>query len=91
MKNKKKSPNKEKQKKNKLKNYAVFSGIAFEMMAIIGAGSFLGYKLDEKKNNEFPLFTVIFSLSAVIVAIYLVIKSVIKFSKDDDDEKQEKE
>ena len=90
MMNKKKLPNKEKQKKNKLKTYAVFTGIAFEMMAIIGAGSFLGYKLDEKNNNEFPLFTLIFSLSAVLIAIYLVIKSVIKFSKDDEDKEQEK-
>ncbi len=71
--------------KNKsLRKYARFSGLAFEMIAIIGGGSFAGVKLDQRNANEFPLFTLIFSLSSVMIALYLVIKAVIKTSKEDD-------
>ena len=71
--------------KNKsLRKYARFSGLAFELLALIGGGSFAGVKLYQRNANEFPLFTLIFSLSSVMIALYLVIKAVIKISKEDD-------
>ncbi len=74
--------NNKKQKKQLLK-YARFSGIAFQMFAIIGIGSFAGVKLDERFPNKYNLYTVFLSLFAVILAIFVVIRRVISSSKDE--------
>ena len=70
-----------KQKNQKLKkqlnNYARFSGIAIQMFAIIGIGTFLGVKLDEKFPNKNNLYTIILSLTSVIIAIIFIIKRII--------------
>ncbi len=48
------------------------------MGAIIFAGTFGGLKLDEFLGWKFPLFTLLLSLSSVAVAIYLVIKDLLR-------------
>jgi len=63
--------------KDWLKTYAKYSGIFFQMLVIIGGGTWLGSHLDKKRAGDFPLFTVILSLSAVGIALYLVIKQVL--------------
>ncbi|XLS29320.1 AtpZ/AtpI family protein [Flavobacteriaceae bacterium M23B6Z8] len=62
--------------KNKLDNYAKLSGIAFQMIAIIGAGAFAGIKLDEKYPNKYSVYTIVLSLLSVFIALYLIIKQV---------------
>lgn len=57
---------------------AKYSGLAFEMLGIVVLGAFVGYKLDEKRAAEFPLWTLILSLLGVFVALYLVLKDLIK-------------
>lgn len=70
-------PKKSKQKPtNRLNAYAKFSGVAFQMIAIIGLGTYGGVKLDEKYPNEHSLFTIILSLASVAIAMYYVIKQV---------------
>ncbi len=69
--------------KDKLNSYARFSGIAIQMFAIIGIGTFIGVKLDEKYPNEHNLYTVILSLTSVIMSIVYVIRRIIAGSKDD--------
>jgi len=61
---------------NKLNAYAKFSGVPFQMIAIIGLGTYGGVKLDEKYPNEHSLFTIILSLTSVAIAMYYVIKQV---------------
>jgi len=63
-------------KNNPLSTYVQFSGIAFQMIAIIGIGVYLGVKLDEKYPNKYKLFTLIFSLLAIGIALYSVIRQV---------------
>ncbi|WP_299776584.1 AtpZ/AtpI family protein [uncultured Formosa sp.] len=63
-------------KKKQLNNYVRFSGMAFQMIAIIGVMTFLGIKLDGKFPNQYSAYTVIFSLIGVIGAIYQIIKQV---------------
>lgn len=46
--------------------------MATQMAVVILVGVFLGRWLDESR--EFPIFTLIFSMLAVGVAIYIVIK-----------------
>jgi hypothetical protein len=52
--------------------------MALQMALIIGLGVFGGQALDEKLNKEFPLFTLIFSILAVALAMYMVIKDLSK-------------
>ncbi|MGM0634680.1 MAG: AtpZ/AtpI family protein [Bacteroidota bacterium] len=71
---------KEKEKKNKLlKNWAFFTGIALQMMIVIGGSVWLGIWLDEKFNNEFPLLTVILSLLGVFAALAQVLIALKKY------------
>lgn len=73
--------NKEQQQqkpKKQLNTYARFSGIAFQMIAIIALGAFAGVKLDETFPNNYQLFTLICSLFAVAISMYYVIKQVKK-------------
>ena len=58
-------------------NYARYSGIAFQMIFIILAGVFGGIKLDQWLKTT-PLFTVVLSVVAVFLAIYFVVKDLIK-------------
>lgn len=55
-----------------------YSNLAIQMMVIIVAGAFGGFKLDEYLDWGFPVFTVVLSLGAVIAAIYLAVKDLIK-------------
>lgn len=61
-----------------LKGYTRYSGIALQMGAIIFCGTFGGFKLDEYLHWGFPLFTVLLSITSVAIAIYLVIKDLLK-------------
>lgn len=72
----------EKDKKKLLENYARYSSIAFQMIAIILLGVFGGIKLDELIRWEFPVFTVILTVLSVVLAIYYVTKDLIKNKND---------
>ncbi|MCK9452110.1 MAG: AtpZ/AtpI family protein [Bacteroidales bacterium] len=71
-----------KKNKNKftssLNAYAKYSSLAFQMMFIILAGVFGGVELDKWLGWKFPVFTVAFSILAVILAIYYAIKDLLK-------------
>lgn len=67
-----------KKPKKQLDNYAKYSGIAFQMLAIIFIGVFGGYKLDEYLNFKIPIFTIVLSLLSVSLAIYLAVKDFLK-------------
>jgi len=62
--------------KNKpsLDSYARYSGLAFQMLAIIGIGTFGGVKLDQWLKLGFPVFTIILALASVFAAIYSAVK-----------------
>jgi len=65
-------------RKNRLDAYGRYSGLGIQMLAIIFAGMYGGYKLDNFLNFKFPVFTIVLSLFSVAVAISLVVKD---FSK----------
>ncbi|MCK5730906.1 MAG: AtpZ/AtpI family protein [Draconibacterium sp.] len=62
-----------KQPKNKKRkdfgNFIRFSSLGFEMMVIIGLGTFGGYKLDQWMENSFKGFTLGLMILSVILAI----------------------
>ena len=79
----KKHPKKQiKEQKERLNSYARFSGIAIQMVAIIAVGTYIGVKLDEKYPNKHNLYTLGFSLGAVIASIIYVIRRIIASSKE---------
>lgn len=68
------------EKKKQLNTLARFAGVGFQMLAIIGLGTWFGIWLDGD-NADFPLYALIFSLLSVFIALYLVIREVIQNSK----------
>lgn len=56
-----------------LKRYSYYSGMAIQMGVIIGGGTYGGVKLDAYLTTT-PLFTLVFSLTAIALSLYLIIK-----------------
>jgi F0F1-type ATP synthase assembly protein I len=61
-----------------MKEYGKYSAIAFELLVVIFVGVFVGYQLDSYFTNLKPLFTVSFSLISIAVALYSVLRKLIK-------------
>ena len=57
-------------------DYIKYTGIAFQMIAIIGVLTFVGYEIDKRSAHQTPWVTAMLSLAGVFIALYLVIKSV---------------
>jgi len=65
--------------KNKvIQDFARYSGIAFQMIAIILVATWGGIKLDKLTGFENPVFTIILSLFGVFAAIYITVRDLIK-------------
>jgi ATP synthase protein I len=67
-----------KEEKQVLNDYGQFTGIAFQMIAIIGIFTFAGYKLDHWLHLKYPIFTISLILLSVVIAIYSIIRSLNK-------------
>ncbi|WP_414649357.1 AtpZ/AtpI family protein [Chitinophaga sp.] len=65
------SSRKQNNNRNPLLRYA---GLAFQMMATLGLGVFAGYKLDQRIGWRFPVFLIIFSLIALAILLWQIIK-----------------
>jgi len=74
------APDKKPQKR--LNAYAKYSSLGVQMAVIIAGGTYGGHKLDQHYGNKTPVFTIILSLAAIALAMYLVLKDLIK-PKDD--------
>jgi hypothetical protein len=60
---------------NRSNNIAKFSGMAFQMIAVIGIFSYVGIKRDEAANHNTKWVTAILALTGVFISLYIVIKS----------------
>jgi F0F1-type ATP synthase assembly protein I len=63
---------------NFVKDYSRYFNIAFQMIAIILVSVFGGIKLDSIISWNFPVFTLFLTLVGVILAIYFVIRDLLK-------------
>ncbi len=61
-------------KKKQVNNYVQYTSLGFQMMAIIAAGTFAGYKLDIWLDLKVPVFLILLSVVSVGLAIYHAIK-----------------
>ena len=73
-----KKPNDQQKITKGLSNYARYSGLAFQMIAIILIGVFGGIKLDSWLGLAFPVFTVVLSLVSTGAAMYYGIKDFLR-------------
>jgi hypothetical protein len=62
--------------RRQMSNAAKFSGIGFQMLAIIGLFTYVGYKIDQSANHQTKWVTAILSLTGVFISLYVVIRSV---------------
>lgn len=67
-------------KKNQLKNWAIFTGIAFQMGATIFICAWIGKKLDEKYPMEKNWFTIGFVLFGLVASVYVVLKQLKRYN-----------
>jgi ATP synthase protein I len=61
-----------------LNDFGRYSGMAFQMIAIIGVTTWGGIQLDKLTKFHTPVFTIILSLLGVFAAIYFAVKDFIK-------------
>lgn len=74
----------EPEKKNRVPRFARLSGIGIQMGATIYLGAMLGKFLDSKYPNEKNWFTIGFTLLAVVIALYTVLRQVNRINAEDD-------
>jgi F0F1-type ATP synthase assembly protein I len=75
-KNQKKAPTNQQNKG--LQDFGKYSGLAFQMIAIIAVMTWGGVKLDKVLGLSTPVFTIILSLLGVFAGIYVAVKDFIK-------------
>jgi len=60
---------------SRLQEYLKYSGMAIEMLVIIGIFTFAGYKIDSLLDLKFPLGTITGSVSGLALALFRITKS----------------
>lgn len=65
-----------KSKKKQLNLYIQYSSLTTQMAVIIAAGTFFGDYIDEKYALDIPIYTIIFSLLSIFLALYYVLKKI---------------
>jgi ATP synthase protein I len=69
--------------KKKINLFVRFSSAGIQMALLIIVGAIGGQYLDENSGNGKPIYTVIFSLFALAIGLYLIIKEVLNITKED--------
>tara|TARA_B110000285_G_scaffold211079_1_gene253454 strand:+ start:881 stop:1099 length:219 start_codon:yes stop_codon:yes gene_type:complete len=69
--------------KKKANLFVRFSSAGIQMALLIIVGALGGKSLDEQSGNDNPIYTIIFSLFAVAIGLYLIIKEVLNIIKED--------
>ena len=68
----------DKENGNSVSDYAKYSGMGFQMIAVIGIFTYAGYKIDEATHHPVKWVTAVLSLVGVLVSLYIVIVSLKK-------------
>jgi len=71
------NPNKYQKPKKKLDDFIRYSNMAFEMIAIMGIGTWSGILIDDWLELGFPVFTLVLMILSVVGAIYHAIRKFI--------------
>ena len=68
-------------KKKQLNSYIKYSSLTTQMAVIIAAGTFFGDYLDKLNNPDSKIYTIIFSLASIFLALYYVLKKIINHNE----------
>jgi len=63
-------------RRSEVNAYAKYTGLAFQMIIVIGVFAYAGYKIDEATGHVTKWVTASMSLAGVFISLYLVIRSV---------------
>jgi len=66
--------NKLQKPKKKFDDFIQYSSLAFEMIVIMGVGTWSGILIDDWLELGFPVFTLVLMILSVIGAIYYVVR-----------------
>jgi F0F1-type ATP synthase assembly protein I len=55
-------------------NFVKYTGMGFQMLAVIGLFAFAGYKIDTYRNSDKFIFMAILGLIGVIISLYQVVR-----------------
>lgn len=66
---------------SKYNKFAKYSGLAFQLLAYILVGFFIGKWVDGKMANKEPYGILFFSTIFLIMALYSIVKDVLKSEK----------
>ena len=70
-----------KSKKKQLNSYIKYSSLITQMAVIISVGTFFGDYLDKLRSPDSKIYTIIFSLSSIFLALYYVLKKIINHNE----------
>lgn len=59
-----------------MSSYAKYTGLAVQMIVIIGGMAYAGYKIDEAYNHTIQWVAAAMALAGVFISLYLVIRAV---------------
>lgn len=76
--NQSKRKNQSPHNQNQINEYVKYSGVAFQMAALILLGYWVGSKLDDWFEFRIPIFTIILIVTFIVLTIYSLIKSLPK-------------
>ncbi len=63
-----------KDEKKALTSYVKYTGVAFQMMAIIGLFAFIGYQIDKYYQHQIQWATALSCVIGVVASIYQIIR-----------------
>ena len=63
------------------KSYLKYSGLAFQMIAVLVLAAWGGHALDEKLEMKYPVWTLVLLLLGLFASMYLVIRGVMRNSR----------
>jgi len=66
------------EKMNYMSEYAKYSSLIFQMIAIVAIGFFGGAELDKLMNMKSPVFTIILTIFTSFAAVYYLFRTLLK-------------
>ena len=66
------------QKEKKLFNYGWYSSAVYQFFLIVLVFSFAGWGIDKYLQFKIPIFTILFAIASIVLAMYLMIKKISK-------------
>lgn len=69
----------DKKKPKQFNTYIKYSGLAMQLVITIGVAGWLGHKLDNYLDLNFPLFILIFTISSFTGVLFLLYQSINKY------------